>query len=57
MCFVYAANHNLDVTAPQREAQLSDLRYYTTAIHKAAFQLPPYITEIVNKPTAQGAAQ
>ena len=57
MCFVYAADHNLDVTIPQREAQLTDLRYYTTAIHRAAFQLPPYITEIVNKPAAQGASQ
>ena len=57
MCFVYAANHNLDVSAPLREERLSDLRYYTPAIHKAAFQLPPYIADIVNKPAAQGASK
>jgi spermidine synthase len=53
MCFVCAAGPGVDFTAPLRaEWQISDipdLRYYTPAIHTAAFQLPPYIEAIAGR--------
>ncbi len=57
MCFVYAANHSLDVTQSHRDEQLPDLRYYTSAIHKAAFQLPPYIEAIIKSPIVKAEAR
>ena len=50
MCFVCAAGAGVDFTAPMRAERLisdiPDLRYYTPAIHTAAFQLPLYIEAI-----------
>jgi spermidine synthase len=54
MCFVCAAGPGVDFTAPLRAGwqigDIPDLRYYTPAIHTAAFQLPPYIEAIAGKP-------
>ncbi len=54
MCFVCVAGEGVDFTAPLRAERLigdiPDLRYYTPAIHIAAFQLPPYIETIAGRP-------
>ncbi len=53
MCFVCGG---ADCAVPRRADDIPDLRYYTPAIHAAAFQLPPYVESVIRKPPAQAEA-
>lgn len=43
--FILASRRRLEDIAPQRS--LSDLRYWTPEVHRAAFVLPPFLKEIL----------
>lgn len=51
MCFVTATNDGPDPSAPRPDAPaLADLGYYTPAVHRAAFALPPYVARAIDGP-------
>lgn len=48
--FIISSNDGaVDVAVPSREAGDMDLRYYTTALHSAAFVLPAMANKVLNK--------